>query len=136
MSKKDKFAALLGNKNKETEQNKSSVHNEIINAHNPANKPEIAHNFVQENENIHEYKNEPGNKPVSTSINILEIAKKAKKIKPKTRKIKPVYKTRTFRIREDLLEAIDMLYTEHGEKQDMINNLLIEHFENLSKNMK
>ncbi|PEB52497.1 hypothetical protein COO03_11995 [Bacillus sp. AFS098217] len=69
-------------------------------------------------------------------MDMLEIAKKAKETKPKFKKNKPTFKTRTFRIREDLLEAIDTLYTEHGEKQELINTLLIDHFEKLSADLK
>lgn len=72
-------------------------------------------------------------------IDVLEIAKAAKEAKdqqPKEVEVKPVYRTRTFRVREDLLKAIDTLYTAHGEKQEFINDVLEKHFASLGKKLK
>ncbi|OUB82179.1 hypothetical protein BK784_38765 [Bacillus thuringiensis serovar medellin] len=116
-TKKDKFKNLIGNKNKQNGEKPSEVTKEIIDAHN-----EVHEDIYN---NVH--------------IDVLEIAKAAKEAKDQQSKeveVKPVYQTRTFRIREDLLEAIDTLYTARGEKQEFINSVLEKHFASLGKNLK
>ena len=116
-SKKDKLKKLLNGKNKQNGEKPSEVTQEIIDAHNEVHKD--VHN------NVH--------------IDVLEIAKAAKEAKDQQQKeveVKPVYQTRTFRIRKDLLEAIDTLYVERGEKQEFINTLLEKHFVSLGKKLK
>ncbi|MGK8430856.1 hypothetical protein [Bacillus cereus] len=116
-SKKDKLKKLIGNKNKQNGEKPSEVTKEIIDAHNEVH------------ENVHN----------DVHIDVLEIAKAAKEAKdqqPKEVEVKPVYRTRTFRVREDLLKAIDTLYTAHGEKQEFINDVLEKHFASLGKKLK
>lgn len=116
-SKKNRFKKLIDGKNKKNGEKPPQVTEEIINAHNEV------HNEVHED--VH--------------IDVVEIAKQAKKEKAKAVKAakkKPVFKTRTFRIREDLLEAIDNLYGDYGEKQAFLNNLIEDHFRKVGKGLK
>ncbi|PFF91225.1 hypothetical protein [Bacillus cereus] len=116
-SKKDKFKKLMGNKNKQNGEKPPEVTKEIIDAHNEVH------------EDVHK----------DVHVDVLEIAKAAKEAKdqqPKEVEVKPVYQARTFRVREDLLKAIDTLYTARGEKQEFINDVLEKHFASLGKKLK
>ncbi|SDN47008.1 hypothetical protein SAMN04488137_4576 [Fictibacillus solisalsi] len=127
MSKKDRFNALLKDKDQETSKGEVSKN---------------AHLALFGNENISENASESESskeKNVSTSsesINISELADKlAAANKPKRVKFEDTHTKSTYWIRDDILEAFNKIAGERGEKTRIINQALIDYFHKLEKEL-
>ncbi|MDM5335812.1 hypothetical protein QUF84_00685 [Fictibacillus enclensis] len=127
MSKKDRFNALLKDKDQETSKGEVSKN---------------AHLALFGNENISENASKSENSKedhVSTSNDSMNISELADKLaaanKPKRVKFEDTHTKSTYWIRDDVLEAFNKIAGERGEKTRIINQALIDYFHKLEKEL-
>jgi hypothetical protein len=66
-----------------------------------------------------------------SEINLLDIANKVAKEKKKKKKFEDQHTKQTYWIRNDVLEALNKIARERGEKTRIINNALIDYIKKL-----
>lgn len=66
-----------------------------------------------------------------SEINLLDIANKVVKEKKKKKKFEDQHSKQTYWIRNDVLEALNKIARERGEKTRIINNALIDYIKKL-----
>lgn len=66
-----------------------------------------------------------------SEINLLDIANKVAKEKKKKKKFEDQHSKQTYWIRNDVLEALNKIARERGEKTRIINNALIDYIKKL-----
>ncbi|MCQ6267807.1 hypothetical protein M1K46_19450 [Fictibacillus sp. WQ 8-8] len=127
MSKKDRFNALLNDKDQETSKGEVSK-----NAHLALFGNENTSTNASETESV-----VPNKETVSAeTVNISELADKlAAANKPKRVKFEDTHTKSTYWIRDDILKAFNKIAGERGEKTRIINQALIDYFQKLEKEM-
>jgi hypothetical protein len=141
-SKKDRFKSLVRDKSEGNQSNSAASAllkeniNETKNANVNVNASENTSVNVDVNESMDKLANkeptrtEVGNGDYS-EVDLLNIANKVAKEKKKKKKFEDQHSKQTYWIRNDVLEALNKIARERGEKTRIINNALIDYIKKM-----
>lgn len=139
-SKKDRFKTLVRGKSEGNQSNSAAA--ELLKEN--IDGTEIANVNTSENTSVNVEVTENIGKPLIkgttrtkvenedySEINLLDIANKVAKEKKKKKKFEDQHSKQTYWIRNDVLEALNKIARERGEKTRIINNALIDYIKKL-----
>jgi DNA polymerase III delta prime subunit len=141
-SKKDRFKTLVRGKSEGNQSNSAAAallkenidetKNINVNASENinVNASENTSVSVEETDNVGQTRTEVANEGYS-EINLLDIANKVAKEKKKKKKFEDQHSKQTYWIRNDVLEALNKIARERGEKTRIINSALIDYIKKL-----
>jgi hypothetical protein len=139
-SKKDRFKTLVRGKSEDNQSNSaaSALLKENINGteNTNVNASENTSVNVEITESIDKLSNEEPTRTVVengdySEISLLDIANKVAKERKKKKKFEDQHSKQTYWIRNDVLEALNKIARERGEKTRIINNALIDYIKKL-----
>lgn len=139
-SKKDRFKTLVRGKSEGNQSNSAAA--ELLKEN--IDGTEIANVNTSENTSVNVEVTESIDKPSIkgttgtkvenedySEINLLDIANKVAKEKKKKKKFEDQHSKQTYWIRNDVLEALNKIARERGEKTRIINSALIDYIKKL-----